>query len=475
MRRLTENIKSLVLIILGISIPVLWTAYIYMQFDPTEAKSPQLENSFWIFTDDAQHSETVTDDAFFKPLSVSLILAGTGYTSAYNPELTDVLYDNCNPLINEVFSSSYVCKTADRSDWENALSNKDFILIEYPEQLPYTYIAEFSHTNKGFCDGEMCYTKKLMLFNDDKSILTALSADSNGNVYSFTRNTSESPALRYDFNSNNLAAYTVNKGFIEFVFNNGSFDSLPSDYKLLLSPPSLPSIMVETPLQYVIDGIFSENAISYLELIEHKTMSQIFNIFEINPHIAGYYSDPNSGLYLVGENTRLTLYPNGKMSYSVTDKNNPTISIATLLNTTRTDFTSVEKLTAATVFVSKLSADMLGGDATPVLDRVSYSPENGEITFTFGYYYLMTEVLYNGKNNAISLTFNDYGLLSADFLPLHVSPAEDVTIAEENILTTDTLPDFAAQLLDGQSELQPIYEFDSFKNTVTPYWAAGGR
>ena len=243
----------------------------------------------------------------------------------------------------------------------------------------------------------------------------------------------------------------------------------------MLSPPSLPSITVKTPLENILGGVFGENTITYLDLIEDKTLSEIFGIFNVNPNIAGYYSDPHSGLYFVGENMHLIISPDGKVSYSVTDKTTPTITTASLLDTTRTDFTSDEILTAATVFVSGFSAETLGGEAVPILQSVSYSSTSKEITFSFGYYYNLTGVYRNGENKAISVTFNNNGLLRTEFLPLTVSSTEISGNSETDLLTADTLPYFAAQLLDTPSVLQPIYRFDTFDATVTPYWAAGGR
>lgn len=480
MRRAVENLKSFLLIVLGISMLVLWTGYIYIQFDPAEAKASRLDSSFWIFTDDSQHFETVADESYFRPLSVSLILSGKGYTSAFDPQLTDTLYNDCIPLITEVLSSEYVCEKASPEQWDKALSGSDFILVEYASQLAYSYVAEFLHIEGELCSGEQCYVEKFLLYNDSRNTLTALSADSSGNVFSFTRDSLDTPSIIYDFNSNNLAAYTVNKGFIPFDFNknvNGTktVENLPSEYKLLQSAPSLPSVSVATPLQNVIDGLFESESTTYFDLIGDEALSKILRAFEINPNIVGYYSDKDSGLYFVGEEMHLVVSPKGRVTYSVTDKSRPVLTMPSLLDTTRADFTSDEILTAATVFMSKLPLEILGGDSAPMLKGVSYSSAEREMTFTFGYYYMLTELSQANGGSEITLTFNKNGLLKADFVPITVSKAEGDASTENGLLTTDIVPFYAAKLApSGFSSLRPMYTFNEFGETVTPYWAAGG-
>lgn len=480
MRRTVENLKSFLLIVLGVSMLMLWTGYIYIQFDPAEAKASRLDGSFWIFTDDSQHYETVTDEKYFRPISVSLVLSGKGYTSSFAPELTNILYNDCIPLITEVLSSEYVCEGSTREQWDKALSGSDFILVEYASQLAYSYVAEFLHVEGELCSGEQCYTEKLLLYNDSRNTLTALSVDSSGNVFSFTRNSSDAPSIIYDFNSNNLAAYTVNKGFIPFSFNKSAsgvkaVEELPSEYKLLHTAPSLPSVSVSTPLQIVIDGLFESESTTYFDLIGDDALSKILRAFEINPNIVGYYSDKNSGLYFVGEEMHLVVSPDGRVIYSVTDKSRPVLTVPSLLDTTRADFTSDEILTAATVFMSRLPSEVLGGDSVPMLKNVSYSSVEREITFTFSYYYMLTELTQGNGSSAINLTFNENGLLKADFVPVSVTAAEGDTSVEKGLLTTDIVPFYATKLApSGFTSLRPIYTFNEFGETVTPYWAVGG-
>ena len=88
---------------------------------------------------------------------------------------------------------------------------------------------------------------------------------------------------------------------------------------------------------------------------------------------------------------------------------------------------------------------------------------------------MLTGVYRNGVNKAISVTFNNNGLLRTDFLPMTVSASDSEVEPEVNLLSIDTLPQFAAQLLDNHSVLQPIYSFENFEAMVTPYWAAGGQ
>ncbi|MBR6632957.1 MAG: hypothetical protein IKL05_01495 [Clostridia bacterium] len=482
MRRLIESLKTLLAVCLGISMLALWTSYIYLQFDRSGEDTAELDRSFWIFNDTARApSEITADDSFFTPVSVSLILSGKGYTSAYNTELTQTLYENAKPLLLEVFSSPYICTKSDKDTWERALEAEDAIFIEYPSPVPYTTIAYFLQKSEGFCEGELCYVEKLLLFSDSANATSALSIDGDGNVYSYSWNESEAPSLIYDFNSNNLAAYTVNEGFIPFEFNKKSsegksFENLDAEYKLLLSAPNLPSIKVENPFQSTLDAAFGETENSYFELVEKQELSVILDAFDINPNIVGYYSDTNLGLIFVGEDMRLVISPTGTVTYTLINKEAVSVTIASLLSIAKTDFTSDEILAAATSFLAKLPKHVLGGDATLILENISYSSASSEMQFTFGYYYNLADVISASRDKAVVMTFNETGLVKMILKSMSIAQDVDGEVYEEDYMKTDIIPSVVAQMADEKAgTLEPIYTFKAYGEAITPLWATGGN
>ena len=482
MKRLIELLKTLIAVCLGISMLALWTSYIYIQFDRSGENTAELDRSFWIFNDTARTpSEITADDSFFTPTSVSIILSGKGYTSAYNTELTQTLYTNAKPLLLEIFSSPYICTKSDKSDWEKALEAEDAIFIEYASPIPYTTIAYFLQKSDEFCEGDLCYVKKLLLFSDSANAPSALSIDGDGNVYSFSWNENEAPSLIYDFNSNNLAAYTVNEGFIPFEFNKKSdeeksFKNLDAEYKLLLSAPNLPPIKVENPLQSTLNAAFGETENSYFELVEKQELSVILDAFDINPNIVGYYSDTNLGLIFVGEDMRLVISPTGTVTYTLINKEAVSITTASLLNTAKTDFTSDEILAAATSFLAKLPKHVLGGDATPILENISYSSSNSEMQFTFGYYYELAGVVSDLKDKAAVMTFNENGLVKVTLKSMSITEEVEGGVYEEDYMKTDIIPSVVAQMADEKAgTLEPIYTFKAYGETIIPLWATGGK
>lgn len=482
MRKLIETLKTLLAIILGISMLTLWTSYIYLQFDRSGDDTAELDRSFWIFNDTTRApSEITADDSFFTPTAVSLVLSGKGYTSAFNTELTQTLYASCKPLLLEIFSSPYICKKADAESWEKALEAQDSIFIEYASPVPYTTIAYFLQKDDSFCQGEICYIEKMLLFSDSANAPSALSVDGEGNVYSYSLSENESPSLIYDFNSNNLAAYTVNKGFTPFEFNKKannpkSLENLDAEYKLLLSAPNLPAVKAENPLQSTLDAAFGEDENSYFELVEEQELSGILDAFDINPNIVGYYSDTNLGLIFVGEDMRLVITPTGRVTYTLIDKDAIAITTASLLNTAKTDFTSDELLTAATSFLAKLPKHVLGGDAVPILENISYSSDTQEMQFTFGYYYSLANVISTTREKAVVMTFNQEGLVKAVLKPMNITKADDGETFDENYIKTDIIPSVVAQMTDETPiTLEPIYTFNAYGETITPLWAMGEK
>lgn len=478
MKKALNKLSTVIVFLLAFLMLVLWINYITLRFDKNvNSESSVLDGDYWIFTGASSSSLSVAaDEYFFSPLSVSLILSSEGYTSAYNEELTHVLYENHKHLLKEVFSSSYVCTPSDTESWNDALGISDGVFIDYPTPLPFTIISLFCGKTDSFATGDICNIKSIMLYNDSSNTLSAIATDGNGGVYSFTRqSTSDSPSLVYDFNSNNLAAYTVNKGFTHFVFNNNAEDlqkneKLEGEYKLLSTAPVLTSITTQLSLQNTFDMAFSNEENSYLELVNEDALSSILTAFEVNPNIVGYYSDPSFGLFFVGDKMTLSIDPSGVIEYVATDKNSISISVSSLLNSEKTSFTSNEYLTAATAFMGRFPNSLTGGEAIPILSGIFYSEEKKEFTFEFVYHFDLCEILENGKTAKISLTFSNKGLCNAKIHTLNVTDTEKVLDTEDEYLDMSMTPMVVSKMLNYGGEFAPVYNFAEFGETVTPLW-----
>ena len=469
-----KKLTTILLFVLVSFMLTLWISYIALRFDSEILNETVLERDFWIFSEQNEYrTQTVADEYFFSPLSVSIILSSKGYTSAYNSHLTHILWENSKVLLNEVLSDSYTCTKSKLNEWEEALKKEDAIFIEYPASLPYTAIALFSEKTDSFAKSELCNIKSIIIFNDNSGTLCAISKDSDGNIYSYNYSSDDSPSLVYDFNSNNLAAYTVNKGFIPFEFNvnakeNTKNENLPPEYKLLSSSPSLSSITVFSPLKESVSKNLEANSINALEIATEPEVSPFFDAFEINPHIVGYYSNNVSGLFFVGQDTILEISPSGRVRYSVTDTEYTPITVSSLLNSEKTSFSSNQLLTAATVFLSRFDNRFIGGEAVPLFESMAYSPKDDTFTFNFGYYYELSEMLYNGKKMGITLIFNSLGLISADIETITVSKSEAETPSED-YLDMSLTPNIVSKMLTSNSFFAPVYNY-TLDSTIAPYW-----
>lgn len=477
MKRIIEITKNILLVFLSVTMLALWIAYIALNFDSSnDTVNSELESTFWVYSsNETAPSDTIADENFFSPSSVSIILSGKGYTSAFDEKLTDTLYSNCKTLIKEIFSQSYTCAKSDYSHWQDALSCEDAILVEYPYALPYNIIALFAQKTDAYCTGEICYIQKIIFYSDESNFLTALALDSNSNVFSFIWSNPEASSFIYDFNSNNLAAYTVNEGFTEFKFNFSnnakSFENLPSEYKLLSVAPDLPTISVLNPLSDALDAVFGEEDKSYLEIVSQKELSVLLDAFEINPNIVGYYSSQSTGLTFIGEEMRLSISPSGKISYETINKNSTPITTASLLNTARTDFTLSQILSSATSFISRFSEELLGGDAQAILSGISYISDTNEFVFSFSYHYSLAQIAGKAKT-PITLRFNSTGLTSATILPLSIYKYSGDIDVDDSFLTADIVPSVAARLSSSEDlSLSPIYVFDEYAQPIIPLWA----
>ena len=466
-------IANLILVILAVLMLFLWVTYISIRFDVNK-KSSKLDKEYWIFSGlSSTSTDTVADEYFFSPLSVSLVLSGEGYTSEYNEELTNILYDSHKPLIQEILSPSYICAPASNEAWSNALNLNDFVLIEYPSAFPYTVISLFAEGSNSFPQGEVAKIKSLILFSDENENLSALSKDDEGNIFSYLPLDTHTPSLIYDFNSNNLAAYTVNKGFIGFTFNFKASESLknenlPDEYKMLSASPKLGAVSIDFPLQSALEDLEGFKDSSYPEFASHPVLLSIFNIFEINPSIVGYYSDPVSGHYFVGQTMMLSIDTTGVLEYSATDKGSAPVTVANLLSSERTDFSVSELITAATVFLGRLPDSVIGEGATPILDKVSYSQDKDEFTLNFSYYHNLCRILKNQEQAQLTMTFSNNALINARFTP--VTLTSTTTKIPENEYASISLPPYAvSKLLDSNGEFSLVYSVTEDRS-VLPVW-----
>lgn len=463
----------------ALSVIALWISYISLRFDVQTEKSAELDESFWIFSGSTADAESaVADEYFFSPLSVSLMLSGEGYTSAYNSDLTYTLYESHKTLLREVFSSSYISERSTLLKWREALQKEDSVFIEYPASLPYTFIAEFFGRTDGFPKGEVCRVKSIILFSDEKNNLTALSNDGEGNIYSYSYDGTEAPSLIYDFNSSNLAAYTVNKGFTQFEFNMNLSEKkknehLPDEYIILSSSPALPSVEVYSPLENALNKALSPEQSSVLELLSDDTLFSVFDSFEINPNIVGFYNDARAGLFFVGQDVSMGISTDGKIEYSVTKSEAAPITVSSLINSDRASFGSAERLVAATAFLGRIPSYIIGGEATPILDKVTYSEKTDEMTFRFSYYYELSEVLLKGRRATVTLTFNSLGLTSAEIDTMTLMKTEKETSA--GVYLDMTIPPYAVpKVLRGENTFAPVYNCTQPETPTLPVWMEKG-
>jgi hypothetical protein len=208
------------------------------------------------------------------------------------------------------------------------------------------------------------------------------------------KNNENSPSIVYDFNSNNIVAYTVNKGFIEFVFNQNSKnvnEKLPFDYKITKETFSLPTIIAQNYLKDALtDDVINSNA--YFDIIQHDEIAEIINVFNINPHVMGYYADKSSGVVFIGEDVSLSISSKGEVEYYVSDADAVKITISELINSPRNTFSTGEVLTALTSFLDKFSEFFFNGSNELILKDMSYSKETALFTFEFSHYFDKAEV-----------------------------------------------------------------------------------
>ena len=477
MKRTAEHVKTVIIVILVFSMLFLWVKNMQLYFPRSTSENyTALNSDFWIFNESTgEHTEITADSSYFSPVSITLVADGQAHTSSTNKNLTSVLWESYKVLVKEVFSSSYVCTATSEADWLNALSQNDFILIDFPSAIPYMTICALENKVSTFAKGDLCSIKTLLLYSDSSNTVSAISIDSSGNVYSFIPQDTAS-SLIYDFNSNNLTAYTVNKGFISstLAINQKSeiASLLPPHHVILTEAPSLSLLEITNPISELFVGNYSDN-MTNLALISNPTIITLLEAFNINPSTVGVYTDAAARLIFINSDTRLVIDRKGAIDYAVSRESDAQIMTSDLLESERSQFSSFEQITAATCFLNLFKGSFIGKDTDLLLREINY--DNGKTEYIFKYYMNLCEISYEDFNAEVRLTFDSAGLIEARIVPLVITSAES-SLIQNNLLTTD-IPEATALVLYtlGQNSLQdfrPIYLCSSYNNVAAPVWAS---
>ena len=477
MRKTAEKLKTIIIVFLVLSMLFLWVKNMQLYFPRnTTENSALLTPDFWIFNDSTEeHSEIIADSSYFSPVSVTLISNRLAYTSATNEDLTKVLWDNYKSLVKEVFSNSYTCQKSTSENWETALKNDDFILINFPFSVPYMTLCAFENKTAGFAQGELCSVKTLLLHSDENNTVSALSTDDSGNVFSFTPSDSAS-SLIYDFNSNNLTAYTVNKGFISSTLaineKSPAASVLPPHHAILTQAPNLDSLKISNPISELFVSEYSDN-ITNLALISNPTLISLLENFNINPSTVGVYTDAAARLIFINADTRLVIDRKGAIEYAVSRESDAQVLTSELLESERSQFSSFEQITAVTHFLNLFRGTFIGNGADLLLNGINYN--NGKTEYTFKYYKNLCEVSCENVDSEIKLVFDSKGLLEARIVPLIITDTQtDVTY--DNHVSTG-ISEMTALVLssldkDTLRDFSPVYFCTEYDRTVMPIWAA---
>lgn len=475
MNKTFEGIKTVIIAFLVFFMLFLWAKNMQLYFPRTNSEnSAVLDSEFWIFNESTEaHTEIMADSSYFSPTSITLVSNGKSYTSATNEKLTSILWDNYKSLVKEVFSSSYVCSLASVAELENALAYDDFILIDFPSDLPYITVCALENKTSGFAEGELCSVKTLLLYSDADNTVSAVSTDRNGNVYSFSPQDS---SLIYDFNSNNLTAYTVNKGFLSSTIaineKNETASILPVHHVILTEAPSLSQLEIANPISELFDSEYSDN-ITNLALISNPTIISLLEAFNINPSTAGVYTDAAARLIFINSDARLVIDRNGSLDYAVSRESDAQILTSALLESERSQFSSFEQITAATRFLNLFKGTFIGNDARLLLSSINYN--SGKTEYVFKYHKNLCEISSESFDPAVQLVFDGAGLVEARIVPLIVKESHTIQSAD-NLLTTD-IPETTALVLssinqESFQDFRPIYFCTTNDTTAIPVWAS---
>lgn len=477
MKRTAENIKTVIIAFLVFFMLFLWAKNMQLYFPRnTSENSAALDSDFWIFNESTEkHTEIIADSSYFSPTSITLVTNSVAHSSATNKTLTSVLWDNYKSLVKEVFSNSYVCSSASVLEWQAALTGDNFILIDFPSALPYITVCALENKTSSFADGELCSVKTLLLYSDSGNTVSAMSIDEKGNVYSFNPRDAAS-SLIYDFNSNNLTAYTVNKGFLSSILavneKSETADILPPHHVILTQAPLLAPLEIVNPISELFDSEYSDN-ITNLALISNPTVISLLENFNINPSTVGVYTDAAARLIFINSDTRLVIDRKGAIDYAVSRESDAQVLTSVLLESERSQFSSFEQITAATRFLNLFKGTFIGNDAELLLCGINYN--NGKTEYIFKYYKNLCEISCENFEAEIRLVFDSTGLLEARIVPLIITPSQTIPNVS-NFLTTN-IPETTALVLSSikQNSLQdfrPVYYFNTYDITAVPVWAS---
>ena len=478
MKRLAEQIKTLIIALLVFSMLFLWGKNMQLRFpsgNQAVESHPVLDSDFWIFTDSTTpHTDITVDKKYFSPIAITLITNSVARTSATNSTLTSRLWSGIDELVLEVFSSAYECKGSGLNEWNEVLLKSDFILVDFPSSLPYMTLCALENKTSEFASGELCSIKTLALYPDENNVLSALSIDSEQNVYAF-RPIKDASAMIYDFNSNNLTAYTVNKGFIPSTLAiNTSFEALPKHHAVMTSAPTLETITVSNPIASLFYEPSYADGMSNSSLISHPTVTGLLDVFEINPATVGVYTDASARLVFINSDTRLVIDPSGSVEYAISRDGTPQILTSSLLESDRTQFSSFEQVNAATHFLNLLKGTFIGEKTELILDTVSRT--SGKTEYVFSYFNQLCRISCTQSEASVRLVFDDMGLVEATITPLSVSLSTESTNDRHSVVASVT--ESVAIILSSIDkaglpidDFRPVYICETYDTPTPPVWA----
>lgn len=452
MGKYTEKAKSTLIIFLVLLMLYLWAKNMQLRFSSEDDDTQILDSNLWIFTEKTNsHTQYTANDEYFSPLSVTLVADGSAYTTETNEKLTEKIWENIKFLAKEVFSDTYVCSKATAEKWESALKESDYILVEFTEALPYLTICAFDNRPDEFCSGELCTVKKLLLFSEDANTVSALAKDGEENYFYFSAATSPSAAMIYDFNSNNITAYTVNKDFFDAQINTDQKISslLPNDCVLTDEPARLNSVSVHNTVINLLRDIQLVQGRNAYSPVSDSELTKLLEKFDINPSTVGVYTDAEATLVFVNSNSRLTVSQNGVVEYALSQGTEAQITLSNLLESERTQFSSFEQVAAATAFLDKFKEDFIGEDTRLLLCGIRR--EGNQTVYTFGYYENLCRIVGENENYEISLTFDDRGLTAVSMVLIETEYADSSEEYADTLIKSDISKLLAVSLLKGDS------------------------
>jgi len=479
MRRFSESVKTVVIVALIVSMLILWTENMKLRFAENTASATSLEHldsSFWIFTDSTnEHTEVVADPSYLSPLSVTIVADSTAYSSSANFALTSALWNNTLPLIKEVFSDSYVATLSNEEKWEKELKNENSIIIEFPSSIPYRTLCAFENKTSSFPSGDIFSVRELILYSNDNNTVTSLCRDGDGCVYSLEYSADSTSPLIYDFNSNNLTAYTVNKDLIESTLAaNTSITSLPSHHAIMNGTPTLSAISVKNTISSLFDAVYSSDNVTNFALISDPTVISLLESFNINPSTVGVYTDASGRLIFINASSRLALDRKGNVEYSVSRDAKAQILTSALLESERTNFSSFEQAAAATEFLKLFKGHFIGEDTRLLLETVSH--ESGKTEYVFGYYHELCKVTGDTALPEVRLTFDKNGLTEASITPLVISVCDAPEEKNDLFLDSSVSERVAATLITSDASQEAstrlVYRYEDYNTPTLPVWVS---